>query len=348
MSNDNLGWEKTQQINLGFDLGLFENRIRLEADFYNSQSINLLLNVPVPSITGYGSQMQNIGKVQNKGMEYQLSTKNIVNNNFKWSSDFNISFNRNKVLAVGADGRPIYGSAPNASNAFITTPGYPIASFYGYVYEGVFMSQAELDKYPHLPGDKIGDGRYLDVNADGKMDQTDKAILGDNNPKFMAGFNNNFSYKNFSLGVQFTGTYGSKLFSFFERMIGIFHGDRNAMVQQLDRWQSTENPGGGIYFRPTRTPTGWQRDPSSAWVTDASYVRLRNLTLAYDFDPIKIKKLKLNGLRFYVTGQNLFTLTKYPGYDPESSSEGNGLTKGGDYLGYPAARSVIVGINVTL
>jgi TonB-linked SusC/RagA family outer membrane protein len=346
MPNDNLGWEKTQQANLGFDLGLFKNRIRLEADFYDSKSIELLLNVPVPSISGYSTQMQNVGKVQNQGMEFLLSTKNLVNK-FKWASDFNISFNKNKVLEVGADGRPIYGSAPNANNAFITKPGYPIASFYGYVYQGVFKNQEELDKYPHLAADKVGDGRYLDVNNDKKMDQNDKDIIGDNNPTFTAGFNNNFSYKNFTLGVQFTGVYGSQLFSFFKRMVGIYHGDRNAMIEQLDRWKSTDNPGDGIHFRPTRTPSGWQRDPSSAWVTDASYVRLRNLSLAYNFDSNKIKNLKINGLRIYITGQNLFTLTKYPGYDPDTSSQGDGLSKGGDYLGYPAARSVIMGANIT-
>lgn len=346
MSNENLGWEKTRQVNAGFDLGLFENRIRLEADFYNSQSIALLLNVPVPSITGYSSQMQNVGRVQNRGMEFQLSTKNMVGK-FKWSSDFNISFNRNKVLEVGPDGRPIYGSAPNANNSFITKPGYPIASFYGYVYQGVFMTQEDLDKYPHLAADKIGDGRYLDVNKDGKMDQTDKDIIGNNNPDFTAGLNNNFAYKNFTLSVQLTGVSGSHLFSFFKRMVGIYHGDRNAMIEQEGRWKSVENPGDGIHFRPTRNPTGWQRDPSSAWVTDASYLRIRNVTLAYDFDSNKINSLKMKGLRLYVTGQNLFTFTKYPGYDPDTSSQGDGLSKGGDYLGYPSARSVIFGVNVT-
>ena len=346
MSNNNLGWEKTQQLNFGFDLGLFKNRIRLEADFYDSKSLNLLLDVPVPNITGYSSQMQNVGKVQNRGMEFQLSTKNLVGK-FKWSSDFNIAFNRNEVLEVGPDGRPIFGSAPNANNAFITKPGYPIASFYGYVYQGVFMNQAELDKYPHLSGDKVGDGRYLDVNKDGKMDQNDKDIIGGNNPTFTTGFNNNFSYNNFTLGIQFTGVYGSELFSFFKRMVGIYHGDRNAMIEQLGRWQSVDVPGDGIHFRPTRTPSGWQRDPSSAWVTDASYLRLRNVSLAYDFDAKTTGKLKMKGLRLYLTGQNLFTFTKYPGYDPDTSSQGDGLSKGGDYLGYPAARSVILGVNVT-
>lgn len=345
MANDDLGWERTRQYNLGFELGMFNNRVRLEGDFYDSQSIDLLLNVPVPTITGYSTQMQNIGKVQNRGMEFTLNTKNLTGE-FTWSSNFNISFNKNKVLEVGVDGRPIYGSAANANNAFITKPGYPIASFYGYKYIGVFQSEEELAKYPHLSADKVGDGRYEDVNKDGILDQNDKTILGDNNPLFTAGFSNSFSYKNFTLDIQFTGSYGAEVFSFYKRMCGIYHGDRNGMIEQLGRWRSESEPGDGIHFRPTRTPSGWQRDPSSAWVQDASYLRLRNLTFGYNFDQKVLDKIKMKGLRLYVTGQNLFTITNYVGYDPETSSE-SGLSQGGDYLGYPAARSFIIGANIT-
>ena len=344
--NNDLGWEKVLQSNIGFDLGLFNNRIRLEGDFYNSKSIDLLLNVPVPTVTGYSSQIQNIGKVLNKGIELLLVTKNLTGK-FKWSSNFNIAFNKNTVLELGPGGQPIYASAPNANNAFITLPGQPIASFYGYVYQGVFMGQKDLDKYPHLPADKVGDGRYLDVNGDGILNQSDKAILGNNQPKFTGGFGNNFSYNNFTLSAQLSFSYGAHAFSFFKRMVGIYHGDRNALLEQADRWRSPDELGDGVHFRATRNPTGWQRDPSSAWVTDASYLRLRNITLAYDFNQRKIKALKINGFRLYATGQNLFTWTKYPGYDPETSSEGDGLTRGGDYLGYPAARSIIVGLNLT-
>lgn len=346
MPNDDLGWERTRQYNVGFELGMFDNRVRLEGDFYDSQSIDLLLNVPIPTITGYSSQMQNIGKVQNRGMEFTLNTKNIVNHDFTWSSNFNISFNKNKVLEVGVDGRPIYGSAPNANNAFITMPGHPIASFYGYKYIGVFQSEEELAKYPHLSKDKVGDGRYEDVNKDGKLDQNDKTILGDNNPLFTAGFSNSFRYKNFTLDLQFTGSYGAEVFSFYKRMCGIYHGDRNGLIEQMGRWQSESQPGDGIHFRPTRTPSGWQRDPSSAWVQDASYLRLRNLTFGYDFDQKILDKIKMKGLRLYVTGQNLFTVTNYVGYDPETSSQ-SGLAQGGDYLGYPTARSFIIGANIT-
>ncbi len=347
MPNDYLGWEKTRQINLGLELGLFNDRIRIEGDFYNSQSIDLLLNVPVPTITGYENQLQNIGKVENKGVEIALSTRNLVNA-FKWNTNFNVAINKNKVLELGPDQRPIFGSAPNATNAFITTIGHPIASFFGYQYEGVFTSQEELDRYPHLAADKIGDGRYADINGDGILDQNDKTILGSNNPNFIAGMTNSFSYKNFTLGIQLTASEGAKVFSFFKRMVGIYHGDRNGMIEQVDRWRSPEAPGDGIHFRATRNPTGWQRDPSSAWVQDASYLRLRNVNLAYNVGQGVLDRLNVNALRIYITGSNLFTITNYTGYDPETSSEGTGLNKGGDYLGYPTARSFIFGINLTL
>jgi len=345
--NEDLGWEKTQQINLGLELGLFNDRIRVETDFYNSQSIDLLLDVQVPTITGYDSQLQNIGKVQNRGVELAVTTRNLIHD-FKWNTNFNISFNRNKVLEVGPDRRPIYASAPNANNAFVSPIGYPIATFYGYKYEGVFTSQEELDRYPHLAADQIGDGRYADVNGDGILNQNDKTYLGNNHPDFIAGMTNHFSYKNFSLGIQFTGSYGAEVFSFFKRMVGIYHGDRNGMIEQVNRWRSPEDPGDGIHFRATRNPTGWQRDPSSAWVQDASYLRLRNVNLAYNVGQNLLDRLHVGALRLYVTGGNLFTITNYTGYDPETSSEGAGLQKGGDYLGYPTSRSFIFGINLTL
>jgi hypothetical protein len=131
-------------------------------------------------------------------------------------------------------------------------------------------------------------------------------------------------------------------------MIGIYHGDRNGLLEQMDRWRSPEQPGDGIHFRATRTPSGWQRDPSSAWVTDGSFIRLRDITLSYDFGMVKFRSLSVRGLRVYATGQNVYTWTKYTGYDPENSSQGDGLSRGGDYMGYPAARSFIIGLNLTL
>ena len=348
MYNEYLKWERSAEWNLGMDVSLFQNRIRLEAEYFYKKSTDLLMSVQLPRITGYTSQMQNAGQVENKGVEIVLNTKNLVGA-FKWSTDFNISFIRNKVLKL-PDGRPLYQGSANASNAYITREGSPIACFYGYVYEGVFMSQAELDKYPHQPTDKVGDGRYKDVNGDGKLDATDKELIGNNLPNFEGGFNNSFSYKHFSLNLQMTFSEGAQILSLWRRMCGIYHGDRNGIIEQLDRWRSPEQPGDGWHFRATRVPSGWQRDVSSAWVEDASYIRIRSLSLSYDIDSKFVNKLYLKNLRVFVTGQNLYTWTKYAGFDPESSSEvgnQNARARGGDYAGYPAARSIIFGVNVS-
>ena len=144
----------------------------------------------------------------------------------------------------------------------------------------------------------------------------------------------------------FTGSQGAKLFSFFNRMIGIYHGDRNGLAKLKDRWRSEEEPGSGDILRANRDPKGLQKEPSSYWVENGSFLRVRNVSLGYTFGSSFMKRIKVSALRVYVTGQNLYTFTKYPGFDPETSSE-SGLSRGGDYLGYPSARTVIAGINVT-
>lgn len=344
--NPDLGWEKTRQWNLGLELGLLNERIRLEADFYNSRSVDLLLNVPVPTLTGYASQLQNIGQVENKGMEYLLRTRNLTGA-FKWSTDFNISFNRNKVLALGPDKRPIYAGAPNAGNTFITTIGKPIATFYGYRYDGVFKNQAELDAAPHMANDRPGDPRYVDINGDGIINASDKTFIGNNQPDYIFGFNNDFSYKRFDLNVSVNGSQGAELFSFFNRMVGIYHGDRNGLSKLNKRWRSETDPGDGTILRANRDPKGLQKEPSSYWVEDGSFVRIRNVSVGYTFDAGLLERLKVRSLRTYLTGQNLYTFTRYPGFDPETSSQGDGLSRGGDYLGYPPARTLILGVNIS-
>ncbi|MDB5264228.1 MAG: TonB-dependent receptor plug, partial [Adhaeribacter sp.] len=163
------------------------------------------------------------------------------------------------------------------------------------------------------------------------------------------GFNNDFSYKNFDFNFQLTGSHGAKTFSFFKRMVGIYHGDRNGRDKLNDRWRSETEVGSGDILRANRDPKGLQKEPSSYWVENASYLRIRNVTLGYNFNDAVLQRIKMKALRLYITGQNLYTFTKYPGYDPETSSEvteTSGLSRGGDYLGYPAARSFIAGLNV--
>ena len=159
--------------------------------------------------------------------------------------------------------------------------------------------------------------------------------------------NNDFSFKRFDLNVQITGSYGAKLFSFFNRMVGIYHGDRNGLDKLNNRWRSEVEPGDGTILRANRDPKGLQKEPSSYWVEDGTYLRIRNVSLGYAFDNKLVQNLKMNSFRVYVTGQNLYTFTKYMGYDPETSSQGSGLSRGGDYLGYPSARIFIAGLNVS-
>jgi hypothetical protein len=193
----------------------------------------------------------------------------------------------------------------------------------------------------------VGDGKFKDVNGDGLLNAEDKDIIGNNHPNFYGGLNNSFSYKNFSLNVQATFSEGAKVYAFWRRMCGIYHGDRNGVIGQLNRWRSEEEPGDGWHFRPTRVPSGWQRDPNSSWVEDASFIRIRNVSLSYDFNRKTVEKLYLGGLRVYATVQNLYTFTKYTGYDPEISTQGQGMTRGADYGGYPSARSFILGLNIS-
>ncbi len=360
ISNPDMTWEKVQQYNIGLDLALFNNRVNITAEFYQSKSTGLLFNVPVPTITGFSSQYQNIGSMQNKGMEYSLTTKNMVGT-FSWSSDFNISFNKNEVLALGYDNKPIYTIvAGNVLTPFITQVGYPVASFFGYVRDGLFLTQEQILNAPKQSTSiRLGDAKYVDVNGDGKITELDQTTIGDNYPKFTAGFNNNFSYKNFSLDLQLTASYGAEVYALFERELARFSGVRNMLVSQVDRYRSPEEPGDGIQRKPYRSaPATFDNRPNSQWVHDASYLRIRNLTFSYVFEGSWMSRLKLSALKVYVSASNLYTFSSYIGYDPEASSTSsdftqtgasgsNSLSRGGDYAGYPTVRSFIFGTNIT-
>ena len=360
LSNPDMTWEKVDQTNIGIDLGLFNSRIYLTADFYKSKSTGLLFNVPVPTVTGFNNQYQNIGSMENKGMEFSLSTIN-SEGVFNWSSDFNISFNRNKVLALGSDDRPIMtGIGQNVLTPFITKVGSPVATFYGFVRDGLFLTNEDLANAPKQSQSvRLGDAKYVDVNGDKIISELDQTTIGNNQPKFTAGFNNNFSYKNFGLDLQLTGSYGAKVYALFERELARFGGVRNVVVSQVNRYRSPEEPGDGIQRKPYRSaPAAFDNRPNSQWVHDASFLRIRNVTLSYNFRGDWMKKVYISGLRVYTSANNLYTFTSYLGYDPEASSTSSdlaqtgtagsaSLSRGGDYAGYPTVRSFSIGANIT-
>jgi len=345
MPNPDLGWEKTQQLNLGMDLGLFDNKIYLEADYYSSLTRDLLLNVPVPRITGYGSQLQNIGKVRNRGFELMVSTHNTAGA-FKWNTDFNISFNKNKVIALGPENKPIYASAPNASNSFITEVGKPISNLFGYIFDGVYMSQEQINNHAHLDTDVVGDPIIRDVNGDKKINSADRAVLGNNQPDFIFGLTNSFSYNNFDLKILLTGVYGNEVLTLSSRFTKFYHGDRNGRKEMVNRWRSPEQPGNGELFMANRLYQGLQKQPSSYWVQDGSYLRIKDVNLGYNFNADILNNIGISSAKIYFSISNLYTFTNYWGFDPEVSTTGTGLSKGGDYSGYPISRTFLLGINV--
>jgi hypothetical protein len=300
--------------------------------------------VPVPTITGFGSQLQNIGKVRNKGLEFMLNTRNLVGS-FKWTTDFNISRNINEVLALGPDDKPIYASAPNARNSFITEVGNPISNLFGYIFDGVYLTQEQINSQPHLSTDVPGDPIIRDTNNDGEISSADRAVIGNNQPDFIFGLNNKFRYKNFDLNILLNGSYGAEVLRLSSRFTDFYHGDRNGTKEAVARWRSAEQPGGGEYFRANRLYNGRQKQPSTYWVEDGSFTRIKNIILGYNFNNDVLSKMKFSSARVYFSVTNVYTFTDYWGFDPEASTTGTGLSKGGDYSSYPLARTYLLGLN---
>ena len=342
--NRELSWEKNQQFDIGIDLGLFNNRIYLVADYYERITQDLLLSVNVPTITGFSTVVQNIGKMENKGWEFALNTRNFQGE-FTWNTNANISFNRNKVLALGPTGDPIR-SASGIGETNITLIGEPIGSFFGYKQIGIFKNQAELDAYPHDATSKPGDVKYEDVNKDGKINANDRTVIGNNQPDFIYGLTNILGYKGFDLNIAIQGTKGGEILNLSRRFYENLEGGQNQLTTVLNRWRSENDPGDGKTPRATPRTTGNNNAVSSRWVEDGSYLRIQNVSLGYRFPSSLVNKARLNGARVYISAQNLYTWTKYLGYNPEVSNYETSLTSGVDYGSFPLARTFIVGFNI--
>ena len=357
LSNVDLGWEKTSEYDLGLDIGLFNDRLYFTADYYDSRTSDLLLNVPIPEIIGYSSALTNIGKVANKGWEFAVNTKYALGP-LTWSSDFNVAFNRNEVLALGPEGDPII------TGNFKTEIGKPIGNFYGYVYDGLFNSWQEVNeytskvKYPSGADPWPGDVRFVDVNGDGKLDPDDRTIIGNNQPDFIYGWTNNFYFKNFDLRVVMQGVQGSRVLLENDFMIqnrGQF--GQLALVEgywraknpdDVANW-APENPG-ATHWRPFRDSFLMDYKISSYYVFDASFLRINNITLGYRLPRHLVQNVKLQNARIYIMVQNPFTFTDYKwGYNPEVNHRGaDPLRPGADIGSYPIARSYSLGLSLGL
>ncbi len=347
--NQNLKWETTAQANLGVDLGILDNKISLTADLYLKKTFDLLLSTPIPYTSGFAQTLLNIGNVQNKGIDLDIRTINL-NGVFKWNSSLNFSINRNKLTNLANDNDIQLG----AGN--MLREGEPIGTFFGYVFDGIFQTDTEAASSPVLKGQeptgtnplsraKAGDRRYKNLNTDNVIDENDRTIIGSAEPDFIYGLNNEFNYKNFSLSFFFQGSQGNDMINLNLSNLENFNGAQNMLAEAgVNRW-TPENP---VNTYPRAQATGSLDNVfSSRFVEDASYLRLKNVSFGYTLPAYLLEKTGIKNIRLYATATNLWTLTKYKGYDPEGNAYGYTTNiVGVDNGNYPQTKSYTVGVQI--
>lgn len=345
-SNADLGWEKTLTTDVGVDIGFINNRLNVSLDYYLANTRDLLLNVPIPQITGFSSALQNIGKIQNTGVELELLSKNLTGE-FKWSTNFNISYNKNEVKQLGLDGSPIYGS----NSGFIITKteiGEPVGYYYLYKTDGLFKDEEDCIKNKTMSfankNPQPGDVKYKDMDGNGIIDENDKTKVGKNNPDFTWGVTNTFSYKGFDLSVFIDGVSECQLINMAKKETTQSRG--NVRGYWRDRWRSVENPGNGIVPRACTTDN--LTTPSDWWLESGKFWRIRNINLAYSLPKSVINKIpQISGLRIYATVDNVYMHDNYNHMAQNAPISNSSLTPGVDYdSGYPLARTFQFGVNI--
>ncbi|MEO6916446.1 MAG: TonB-dependent receptor [Chitinophagaceae bacterium] len=340
LANPELQWEKTSQLDLGVDIGLFKNRISIEADYFVKKTHDLLYDAPVPATSGYTIVTRNIGSMENKGFEFSLNTMNIVQSNFNWSTSFNFSSLKNRITALGVNNEDIlYGT----KEGLILRVGESAGSFFGYVRDGVWGT-ADVAKAAGF-GQKPGDLKIKDRNNDGVINGPDRTVIGKGIPDFYGTFSNSLRYKNldFIVEIQYTG--GNDVFNQARNSGEARQGLANSFATVLNAW-TPENQGAVLeQVRPTAAGYNYYMD--SRKVSDGSFIRGKNIVLGYTLPKSMASKCGLNNLRVYASAQNFFLRTKYFGYDPEVTTyEEFSFSQGFTYYEYPKPRTVMVGLNV--
>jgi TonB-linked SusC/RagA family outer membrane protein len=347
LGNPNLKWEAQTQTDLGLDFTGFKNHVTASVDLYDKKTSNLLINPALLAVAGGAAAPYiNSGKVQNKGVELGIGYNTHYASGFSWSADFNIAFNKNKVLAL-APGVPYISTDYGRIE-----PGHSMNEFYGYVAEGIFKSQQEIDEYAKnvsssnsniQPG--LGRIRYKDLDGNGIIDDNDRTYIGNPNPTFNYGFNLSASYKGFDASVFLSGVAGNKIWNENKKFneLGLFLGNYSTSV--LDAWTPTNSSSDIPALQQTKTNNEGRN--SSYYVENGSYMKIKSIQIAYTFPKGTLSGIAMENLRLYIQGQNLFRFTKYTGMDPESVGTGP-FTKGVDYQGilYPQAKAINFGVNV--
>jgi TonB-linked SusC/RagA family outer membrane protein len=340
LENADLTWETAKSYNFGFDLGLFDNRLTFTVDGYRRNTEELLLGQPLVGTSGFTSIQKNIGAVKNEGLELGLNAVIVNNKNFKWDASFNYTKNKNEVSTL-------YGGIPFASGfASWVEQGQPLGAFRGYIVDRLFQSAADVSASPtQSTSTRAGDIKFKDLNGDNVINALDQQIMGQGLPTFFGGLTNNIKYKNFDVSFFFQFSGGNQIYNntraFSEGMNGFF-GQTTAV---LNRWTPTNTNTNVPRAIFGDTPNN--RRVSTRWLEDGDFIRLKNANIGYTFSPAFVKRLKLNSLRIYAAGQNIWTKTKYQGLDPEVSTFSDTNTAPGtDFLTFPQARTYTFGINV--
>jgi len=330
--NPDLQWERSTQVDIGLDVSLFNNRLSLVADYYNKRTDNLLFEKVLPMSSGYTALTGNFGSIQNKGLELALNGRILPGGGrgLQWDASANVTFNQNEVLAL--DG--VLDELPRSAFALLKV-GYPMGLYRTYLFDGI--SQTGETIVPGYDG-RVGGHKVKDVNGDGTITAADQLIVGNAQPKAIFGFSSSFRYRGFDLNLFMQGVQGNKLMNLFRYTFETALGQQNVLAGLANRWSAT-NPS-------TEYASGFQggRLPiSDRYVEDASFVRLKNISLGYTLPRIK----GISQIRLYVSANNVFTLTSYTGFDPEVNNFGNATTQFIDNGTYPIARSYLGGLQVT-
>jgi len=358
VANDNLTWESTAELDVGVDLGVLQNRITLSFDYYKKRTYDLLYKEPFPRISGYASILTNIGEVENKGVELLLHGIIISKTNFSWSADFNVSRNRNKIIDLVGDDPMIPvinadmdGTLKGYLNYLVE--GEPISTFVGYLYDGVYTTEEEAA----LNGKKIGNARYKDLSGDGVFKEADDyTIIGSAFPDYIWGLNNIFRYKNWDLGIFIRANVGSDIYNVTREFIEAGNGVTNCSMEMLNRTRIDEETGDWIFTDIPKFSALNSNLRTDRFLEDGTFIRLENVYLAYNLPKQWLSRIFVKDLQIYFSGQNLFILTDYKGYDPETSKYKAGDSEGGgndavfgiDEGTYPRTRSITLGVKLGL
>ncbi|WEA02569.1 SusC/RagA family TonB-linked outer membrane protein [Mucilaginibacter sp. SJ] len=346
LANPNLKWESTRQFDVGLDMGFANGRINASIDYYSKKTTDLLIQIPIGQQWGFSNQYVNGGAIQNRGIELSVNTNNVRGKDLSWNSTVTFAYNKQKALDLGPGVTVISTNTANPSGTVSgqeftrVVPGIELGELYGYVYEGVVKTG---EKYTPQPNSKAGDPKYKDVNGDGVITPADRTYLGNSNPHYMAGFGNDFHYKGIDLGIFFQGAFDYYLYNMNAMVLESTTGAAALNRFVVGKNENTSIPREGYYL------STYGSYVNSRFVENASYVRLKSLTLAYNFPASLFQHLKiLQGIRVYAEAQNLWTITGYKGTDPEVNVH-SGATGGGlDFNSFPAFRTITFGIKASI